>query len=233
MTVAAALREGLQRVLGDDLASLFVYGAAMFPLPARWHLDFDFHTLVRRPLDTEACERIGDVYGALAEVSELGADLDGYFVLLADAARSEPPVHQLDRVVRDEAWALHRAHVHAGRYATIVGLDPRDIVPVPTWPEIDIALRAELAFIETHPNATAFGVLNGARILASYAGHDAVLSKYDAAQWAAESLPPEWHELVRAAVRVYERAPESHDAVLLREDWAPFVAYVREQLPAT
>ena len=232
-SVAALLRRGLDDALGDGLAGLFVYGAAMFPLPDAWMLDFDFHALVAHPLSDAECRRVNDVFAALASESELGRELDGYFVLLADAARSEPPVHQLDRAVRDEAWALHRAHVHAGRYAPICGADPRDIVPVPTWAELDAALRAELAFIMTHPDATAFGLLNGARILASYEHHDVVLSKYEAARWALDALPVEWHDALRAALRTYERVPQPADADTLAKAWAPFVAFVGAGIPVS
>jgi hypothetical protein len=231
--VAAALRDGLQDALGDGLAGLFVYGAALFPHPEAWMLDLDFHALVEQPLAAAECERVRAVYAALAARSELGRELDGYFVLLADATKAEPPVHQLDRSMRDEAWALHRAHVHAGRYRVICGVDPREIVPVPTWPELDAGLRAEFAFILTHPDATAFGVLNGARILASYDRRDVVLSKYEAAQWALRALPSYWHDLLRAAVRTYERAPLELDDVALRDGWAGFVALVRAEMPAT
>jgi Aminoglycoside adenylyltransferase, C-terminal domain len=230
--VAAALREGLQGVLGDGLAGLFVYGAALFPHPDAWMLDFDFHALVQHPIATAECERVRAVYAALATQAELGRDLDGYFVLLTDATKPEPPVHQLDHSVRDEAWALHRAHVHAGRYASICGVDPQVIVPVPTWPELQAGLRSELAFIECHPAATAFGVLNGARILASYDRRDVVLSKYEAAQWALDTLPSDWHDLVRAAVRTYERAPRALDDAALRDGWAGFVALVCAEIPA-
>jgi hypothetical protein len=231
--VAAALRRGLDDALGSELAGLFVHGAAMFPLPDGWILDFDFHALVERPLGDAARARINALYATLASESELGRDLDGYFVLLADAARPAPPVHQLDRSVRDEAWALHRAHVHAGRYASICGADPRDVVPVPTWAELDAALRSELAFVEAHPAAMAFGILNGARILASYDRHDVVLSKYEAAQWALDALPVEWHDALAAAVRTYERASQPADAHTLGQAWAPFVAFVRAAMPAT
>ena len=231
--VAAALRRALEDVLGDGLAALFVYGAALFPHPDAWRLDFDFHALVARPLVPAERAGVRRVYAALAEQSELGGDLDGYFVLLSDAARPEPPVSQLDPSVRDEAWALHRAHVHAGRYASICGVDPREIVPVPAWPELDGALRAELAFIVAHPDATAFGVLNGARILASYDRRDVVLSKYEAAQWALDALPSEWHDAVGAAVRTYERAPLPADEDTLARSWSPFTTFVRAGLPAT
>ena len=107
--------------------------------------------LLHRPLDDSIERRSRRCTPSSASASELGRDLDGYFVLLTDAAGSEPPRHQLDLTMRDEAWALHRAHVLAGRYFLVAGIDPREIVPEPTWAELEAALRAEMRFVETHP----------------------------------------------------------------------------------
>jgi len=230
--VAASLRAGLERAVGDALASLFIYGAIAFPRTLTWMIDFDFHVLLHRPLTDAELVAIDDLHRALAAETALGADLDGYYVLLADAPHREPPANETNRSQRDEAWALHRAHVHAGRYLVVCGLDPRPIVPEPTWAELDAALRAELDFVQRHPEATAFGILNGARILASYDTSNVVMSKYQAAQWALGALPDEWHSTVRAAVRTYERAPREPDAAALRERWPAFVAYVRASIPA-
>jgi streptomycin 3"-adenylyltransferase len=93
-------------------------------------------------------------------------------------------------------------------------------------------VEPELVFILTHPEATAFGILNGARILASYDRRDVVLSKYEAAQWALDTLPSNWHDLLRAAVRTYERAPRELDDAALREGWTGFVTLVRAEIPA-
>ena len=123
--------------------------------------------------------------------------------------------------------------MHAGRYFLVAGLDPRPLVPEPSWPEIDAALRSELAFIETHPHATAFGILNGARILCSLETRDVVLSKYQAGAWALAALPAEWHEMIRAAMRWYGQTPADDDTRLLEESWAPFVELVRASFPAT
>jgi hypothetical protein len=218
-------------VLGDAFASLFLYGAVAFPRPPRWRIDFDFHVLLRRPLAARELHGIEQLYAELAQVSELGSDLDGYFVLLADATRPEPPRHQLNLHMRDEAWALHRAHVHAGRYFIIAGIDPREVAPEPTWAELEAGLRAEMRFVETHADAKSFGVLNAARILSSFETHDVVRSKYQAGQWALESLPPEWHEALHAALRWYERASLADDERVLSEVAAPFVAYVSRSLP--
>jgi hypothetical protein len=151
-------------------------------------------------------------------------------VLLADAAGSDPPRHQLDLTIRDEAWALHRAHVLAGRYFVVTGLDPREIVTQPSWDELEAALRAETTFVAAHPDAPAFGILNGARILYSFATRNVVVSKYEAGQWALDSLPGEWHDGVRAAVRSYSRAAVEGDDLVLAECWAPFVTYVKRSL---
>jgi Domain of unknown function (DUF4111) len=233
VAVAEALHAGLDQILGNNFAGLFLYGAVAFPHPERWRIDFDFHVLLDRSLTAEEAEGIRVQYAELANASNLGADLDGYFVLLADAARPEPPRHQLDPGVRDEAWALHRAHVHAGRYFVVAGLDPRPIVPEPSWLELETALRSELAFVETHPRATAFGVLNGARILCSFETRNVVLSKHQAGEWALAALPADWHELIRAAIRWYGQTPATDDARLLEARGAPFVDLVRGSLPAT
>src|SRR4051812_4984997 len=78
-------------------------------------------------------------------------DLDGWVITLADARTNAPPVHQVDPMMRDHEWALHSAHVHAGRYFLATGLDPRDIVPEPTWDELLAALRAAFGFVDAHP----------------------------------------------------------------------------------
>jgi len=227
-----SLQRGLAGILGSGFAGLFLYGALAFDRPEHWLVDVDFHVLVRRPLADAERADVRALHAALAQTLERGTELDGYYVLLSDAARAEPPRHQLDLTVRDEAWALHRAHVLAGRYFLVAGIDPRKIVPEPTWAELEAGLRAEMRFVETHPSATAFGILNGVRILYSFETRDVVVSKYQAGWWALASLPAEWHEAVHAALRYYEQA-SGDDALTLAERWAPFVAYVNRSLPAT
>jgi Domain of unknown function (DUF4111) len=231
IAVTTRLSRGFSEILGDAVASFFLYGAVAFPRPEGWKIDFDFHVLLHRALAESERAAITDLYAAVGARSELGRDLDGYFVLLADAGGSVPPRHQLDPTIRDEAWALHRAHVLAGRYFVVTGIDPREIVAQPSWAELDAALRAETAFVATHPDAPAFGILNGARILYSFATRNVVVSKYHAGQWALDSLPGEWHDGVRAALRFYSRTAAEGDDLVFAECWAPFVAYVKRSLP--
>jgi hypothetical protein len=183
--------------------------------------------LVHRPLDDGHRGAIRRLYAELANASELGGDLDGYYVLVGDASGREPPLHQLDLGIRDDAWALHRAHVLAGRCFVVAGIDPRNIVAEPTWAELEEALLDELRFLETHPTAAAYGILNGTRILCSFAKRDVVISKYQAGQWGLESLPAQWHDGLRAALRYYERTAVDGDDHVLAASWGPFVTYVK------
>jgi hypothetical protein len=229
--VTEALHRGFAEILGDGLASFFLYGAAMFDRPEGWRIDFDFHVLLREPLDDADRAAIRELYAEVGNRSELGRDLDGYCVLLSDATRSQPPRHQLQLELRDEAWALHRAHVLAGRYFLAAGIDPAEIVVTPSWTELDTALRLQFDFVEEHADEPAYGILNAARILYSFATRDVVVSKYQTAQWALESLPGEWHDGVRAALRFYSREPDDGDGRVFAECWAPFIAYVKRSLP--
>jgi Domain of unknown function (DUF4111) len=179
--------------LGERFVGFFTYGAAMFP-PSPV-LDIDFHAIVDRPLNDEERKRVR----ALRD-----EHLDGYVVTIDALSLPEPPAHQVHEGVVDEAWALHRAHVLAGRYRCIVGPDPATIVPAPTWDELDAGLRHELEWLTGHlDDAPEYCVLNLCRIACSYANHDVVFSKLDGALWALAALPDEHHAIVRAALDGY------------------------------
>jgi hypothetical protein len=225
------LHRGFIGILGDALGSFFLYGAVAFDRPENWRIDFDFHVLLHRTLDDSDRAAIAQLYRDVGALSELGRDLDGYVVLLHEATGSEPPRHQLDLTICDDSWALHRAHVLAGRYVLVAGIDPQEVVPPPTWAELDEALHDEVKFLQLAADAPAFGILNGARVLYSYAKRDVVISKYQAAQWALDSLPGTWHDGVRAALRFYSRTAVEGDDRVLEASWAPFVAYVERSLP--
>jgi hypothetical protein len=222
---------GVHSALGDAFAALYLYGALAFHRPENWRIDFDFHVLLNRPLSQTERAAIKRLHEQLGEASLLGRELDGYYILLADANQSErPPASQTWGRAIDHAWALHCAHIHAGRFFLVFGLDPRAIVPVPTWAQITRALASEMRFIESHPEEAAFGILNSARVLYSVRTRDVVISKYQAAKWALDNLPSEWRDVIRAAVRFYSQAATEADMQLLNGSCAAFVAYVSTEI---
>lgn len=119
----------------------------------------------------------------------LGGELVGHYILLEDAVGSEPPTSQVWEV-RDSAWALHRAHVLAGRFFLLSGMNPFSILPPPTWLELEQALDAEVHYIRAHPEHAAYGILNGCRVINSLRNRNVVVSKYEAAQRRCETCPP-------------------------------------------
>jgi hypothetical protein len=130
----------------------------------------------------------------------------------------------------DDAWALHRAHVLAGRFLLVLGDDPRDLLVPPTWDELEHALDTEMTYIEDHPEHGAFGVLNACRILYSVRSRNVVVSKYTAAQWGMTQLPGEWQGVIAAAVLLYARAASAPDRDVVKQRRTAFVQYIKEEL---
>ena len=119
------------------------------------------------------------------------------------------------------------------------GAEPADVVPPPTAAELQVDLDRELEHIERHviegdtdPYEATYAILNGSRILRAVETGDVAISKRAAGQWALEHLPLRWHPALEAAGRAYDGTATSDDTDLLAREMAPFVAMVRERLPA-
>lgn len=199
--LADAFEAGLRDALGARYVGMFTYGAAMFP-PSPVS-DFDAHVVIDGELSTDDRAKIHSLHDDLAALPQ-GDDLDVWYVTADDIRGTTPPVTRMrDDGFADESWALHRAHIHAGRY-TFRGPDPRDIVPEPTWDEIDEALQSELGFLEDNlASSPAYGVLNLCRILYSYETRDVVVGKFQAALWAQGFCDVDDHALIREALDAY------------------------------
>jgi hypothetical protein len=230
------LRDELQAILGDDLVAIWAYGGTTFPERPHRAGDLDTHVIVKRRPDEQTVQRIEDARAAIA--NEYSVEWDAWFIVADDARRPEPPRHAYLEGRRDTAWALHRAHWLAGRYVHLYGQEPAEVVPEPTWSELEADLDRELEHIERHvvegdtdPHEAAYGILNGSRILRSIETHDVVLSKRAAATWAVDHLPARWHPAIQAADRAYDGQATAEDAELLAAEMGPFVAMVRERLP--
>ena len=192
---------GLDDVLGDRLVGVIQYGAMCFP-PSPVS-DFDAHVFVADPFDDDDRQRIRELLAKLAAIPG-GDDMDVWYVTVDEATSGGEPQTQLRPGFRDKSWALHRAHWHAGRFVLVRGPDPREMVPEPTWSEIDASLQGELDFIEDHlGDAPAFSVLNLCRVLYSYVTRDVVIGKIQSALWAFGALPAEEHGLIRTAIDAY------------------------------
>jgi hypothetical protein len=230
------LRAELRAILAADLLAMWAYGGTTFPDPPRHPGDLDTHVVLARAPDEETARRIEAAHDALSR--ELGVDWDTWYILAEDAGKGESPSHAFRAGRRDTAWALHRAHWLAGHYVQLDGLNPHELVPAPTWDELEVDLRRELEHIERHvaegdddPYEAAYAIFNGSRILHSLETGDVVSSKRSAGAWALAHLPRRWHEAIQAAGRAYDAEATPEDVELLANEMGPFVAMVRERLP--
>ena len=225
------LRDGLLRLFGDDLAALWVYGAAVSHEPPARLGDVDVHgVLTRSPSSAQAA----GMEAMRREIeSDLGAELDAWYIHLSAAHVSRTPSHLLSPHLVDYMWALHRCHLLSGRYVLLHGAQPRDVVNWPDWKEVLTALQHEIAWmedrlhrVETEPFAP-YVVLNCCRIAHTLTTHEAAVTKLESARWALASLPQQWREPVLAAVRWYDCLEQPGDDRLLRNSCAGLAAYVR------
>jgi hypothetical protein len=225
-----SLLQGLKEILADKLYGVYLYGALAFP-EAGPTGDIDFHVILTKPLTRREKSGLVDLHASLArDFPPLGAELDGYYLLLRDARQTAPPPHQLLAGVKDNSWALHRAHIRAGRCIPLHGPDPKEIYPPAEWPELADALQGELDYVARHLVVyPAYCVLNLCRLMVSYATQDVVISKRASAEWAAAAFV-EWSPLIAAATRSYARQATPEDQELLTTRATDFFDFARHHI---
>ena len=230
------LRDGLQAILGDDLVAMWAHGGTLTSTQPR-QADLDTYVVVARWPDEATVLQILHLHEAIE--GDLGIEWDAWYITAADARGSANPEHAFRRDRIDQSWAVQRAHWLAGRYWSLHGTPPDEMVVAPTAVEIAADLEEELEHLQRHvdagdtdPYEATYAVLNGSRILHTLATGDAAVSKREAGAWALEHLPARWHPLVEAALSNYDGLPTPDDARLLAAGMAPFVAMVRDAVMA-
>ena len=222
--VCDTLVGGLKDILGKKLYGIYLYGAAVFPDTGPV-TDIDCHVILNEPLNDRNREGILRLYSKLKEdYPPLGSELDVWYIMLDDARKNSPPPNQLESGMRDESWALHCAHVRAGRYITLYGPEPDKIFPAPSWEEISAALDHEIEYIKNNLNYPAYCVLNLCRIMYSFRERNVVVSKRFSGIWA-DDIYPEWSSVIQAALRVYEGKDTNADKSLLQADLDSFLEF--------
>ena len=237
-TAWLALRSELQRILADDLVAMWAYGGTLSLDDPAHAGDLDTYVLIARQPDDGTASSIEEAQNAIAR--DQGVEWDAWYVLAEAARGADAPRHAWHEGRRDTSWAINRAHWLAGRYANLHGVEPAALVRPPAWVELEAELDRELEHIERHvvegdtdPYEATYAFLNGSRVLHALETHDVALSKRAAGTWALDHLPAHWHPALTAAIRTYDGHRADGDAALIAEEMAPFVAFVREQMPPT
>ncbi|OGG56417.1 MAG: hypothetical protein A3F84_28325 [Candidatus Handelsmanbacteria bacterium RIFCSPLOWO2_12_FULL_64_10] len=155
--------------------------------------------------------------------------MDAYFILYEEARKTSPPTHQLRPEIRDESWALHCAHIRAGRYISLSGPEPTEVFPDPSWSETSAALDHEMRFIEENLKHPAYCVLNLCRIIYSFREREVVISKRFGGHWASARFP-QWAPLIQAAIRSYEGTGMPGDEEFLEGKVRRFLEFAAERI---
>lgn len=216
--LCATFLHKLNEILHEKLYALYIYGALVFPEKGPTG-DIDFHVILTDTLAQKEKVALTSLHAELAKnYPPLGAELDGYYILLKDTKTLSPPPHQWIEGIADDAWALHCAHILAGMCVVLKGPLPETLYPTPPWNELDIALQKEMHYVENHLDMyPAYCVLNLCRLMYSYATHNVVISKRAAGTWAKEKYP-EWKLLIDAAIRTNDHTETQDDETLLFKD---------------
>jgi hypothetical protein len=226
------LRDGLRDALREKLHAVYVYGAVTFPETTRTG-DVDFQAVLSQPPTSDERVALLALHERLAvDFPPLGAELDGYYILLDDARGTAPPQHLLFLHLFDDSFALHRAHMLAGRVFVLYGPDPESIYTAPTWGELSQALDGEMGYVAAHlAQYPAYCVLNLCRLMYSHGTRDVVTSKAASAAWGLEHFPA-WRLLIESARRSYAHEDTAADRDALSHDVGSFYNFARASIEA-
>jgi hypothetical protein len=216
--LSQAFLEGLKAAIGDKLYGVYLYGAVAFPETTHTG-DIDFHVILKGPLTEQEHAVLVQLHEKLArEFPPLGVGMDGHYLLLEDAKGTAQPQSQLASYNVDDAWALHRAHIRAGRCIVLHGPDPRQIYSAASWAELEIDLKDQLHYVEQHLAVyPAYCILNLCRLMYSFEQRVVVISKAAAAEWAWD-LYPRWRALIEAAQKSYAKQASVRDEALMEAE---------------
>lgn len=228
----------LQEALGENLVGVYLIGSIAFPGFVPDRVDLDFQVVVRHELEGAGLKALRDMHRLLVGEYRYGGHLDGVYLPLAKAQDPAPPTNlvgvggeKVGTSASDDAWALHREHVHRGAVLVLEGPDPRTLYPPATWPEIARALDGERRFIEAHLDHYPFYcVLNLCRLAYTWETEDVAVSKIASADWALKELPKRWSPLVQSALRAYRMEDDETDLKRLRESVRAFYGYTAERI---
>ena len=217
-------------MLGEKLYGVYLYGAVAFPESGPLG-DVDFHVILSEALTEEEKSALWGLYETLSrEFPPMGAKLDGHHILLDDARRTAVPRNQLITDVFDTSWALHCAHIRAGRCIVLHGPDPMRVYPQVSWPELEAALDGELKYVQDHLDVYPdYCILNLCRLMYSFETQDVAISKIAAAEWAGGKYP-DWKGLIETARRSYARQVTAQEAEFMKSEVPVFYRFACERM---
>lgn len=225
-----AFLKNLVAILGNNLHGVYLYGAVAFPDTTSVR-DIDFHVIIKHPLNDSEKTQLKNLHIALAmEYPPLGAELDGYYILLQDVRNSVPPGDQLRDNIKDNSYALHCEHLRSEHRIILYGPEPERIYPKPSWMDVSNALEEEFDYVKKHlDDYPDYCVLNLCRLMYSYETQDVVVSKRASGRWAKVKYS-QWEHIIEAAIKSYDNQATKEDLELLKSEIHNFLDFASEHI---
>lgn len=237
----------LGEVLGDALTGLYVHGSLATGAYHRERSDVDLLAIVARKLSPKEREAVARLLVRLSDARPMWGDIEVTVVQEHYVRAFEHPLpyevhyscaeHERIRHGRID-YALDRRSVDLAaqvvetreRGVTLVGPPPSSLFgPVP-WHAYVNALEADFNWAQSRiEEKPVYAILNACRILHGTSGSAmSVLNKDEAAVWALQTVPAQFHSIVNDALQLYRGTKAPDDVVFASAEIAGFRDYVRE-----
>lgn len=173
--------------------------------------DVDFVTLLSRELTEDELERVKELHTTLEQHNPLANRLDGFYIPVEDlqSGQSRPFPYFRESSYQGVLVFSRVARLQLDRAVTFFG--PPVTVKQPEWQEIEREMsynlngywadRAQQPELFVEEEWVAFAVLTFLRIRHTLMQKE-IVSKKEAGEFAMQSLPERWHNLVAESLRI-------------------------------
>jgi predicted nucleotidyltransferase len=204
----------LHELFPEQVRAVFLIGSAALGALSDKHSDIDCLVALARPIYGADIARLKTLHRELRRQESLGAKLD---VVYCDASLPYDGSRRCPTFVRGQWKGKQRIPQIALLELKTVGIElfgseSREGIPEVNWERVRLEMAWNLnqywgrrALLQPWrfwlDEPVELAVLTLCRIVYTLENH-AVLSKRDAARWALQRLPGEWHPLIREALRI-------------------------------
>lgn len=238
--------------LGEQLAGLYVRGSLATGVFRRQRSDIDLLAVVKRPMDTAARAALARTIVRLSDARPIHRDIEITVMSERDARTfGYPTPYELHyNSANHEAYRRGSFDFAAQQFSNdlavqifetrergfvLFGPPPADLFALVPWHAYIASLREDFDWGSRHiQDAPVYSILNACRVLHGVSSpQPSVLNKDEAARWALQAVPGEYHSTILDALNLYRGEKTVDDVVLTLPSVQALRAYVYEKARPT